>query len=183
MITWITPAGSLGLLTERISIDISLQATTNLSATVTYSLIAGSLPRGLKLINGSIKGSPTEVKVYTESRFVIRATDGVDLEDRTFNLAVDGSDQPIWLTQEGFLNVGPAEAYFVLDNAQVNFQLQARDEDLIAGDVLEFYLMPNGGVLPPGLSLSKSGVISGFTDPIFAVEYSLETSGGYDTAP
>ena len=182
MITWITPAGSLGILTERIPIDIQLQATTNLAA-VAYSLIAGSLPRGLKLINGAIKGSPTEAKVYTESRFVIRASDGVDVEDRTFKLAVDGSDRPIWLTQEGFLNVGPAEAYFVIDNAQVNFQLEARDTDLIAGDVLEFYLMPNGGLLPPGLSLSKSGVISGFTDPIFAVEYTLETSGGYDTAP
>ena len=183
MITWITPAGSLGLLTERISIDLQLQATTNLATTVTYSLIAGTLPRGLKLINGAIKGSPTEVKVYTESRFVIRATDGVDLEDRTFKLAVDGSDRPIWLTQEGFLNVGEAEAYFVLDNAPVNFQLEARDSDLIAGGTLEFYLMPNGGLLPPGLSLSKSGVISGFTDPIFAVEYTLETTGGYDTAP
>jgi hypothetical protein len=183
MITWITPAGSLGLLTERISIDISLQATTNLSATVTYSLIAGSLPRGLKLINDSIKGSPTEVKVYTESRFVIRASDGMDLEDRTFKLAVDGSDRPIWLTQEGFLNVGPAEAYFVLDNAPVDFQLEARDSDLIAGGTLEYYLMPNGGVLPPGLGLSRTGMISGFTDPIFAVEYTLETTGGYDTAP
>jgi len=183
MITWITPAGSLGLLTERISIDISLQATTNLTSTITYSLIAGSLPRGLKLINGAIKGSPTEVKVYTESRFVIRASDGADIEDRTFNLAVDGSDRPVWLTQEGFLNVGEAEAYFVLDNAPVNFQLEARDPDLIAGGTLEYYLMPNGGVLPPGLSLSKSGLISGFTDPIFAVEYTLETTGGYDTAP
>ena len=183
MITWITSAGSLGLLTERISIDIQLQATTNLAATVTYSLIAGVLPRGLELINGAIKGSPTEVKVYTESRFVIRATDGVDVEDRTFKLAVDGSDRPIWLTQEGFLNVGEAEAYFVLDNAPVDFQLEARDSDLIAGGTLEYYLMPNGGLLPPGLSLSKSGLISGFTDPIFAVEYALETSGGYDTAP
>ena len=183
MITWITSAGSLGLLTERIYIDLQLQATTNLAATVTYSLIAGVLPRGLKLINGSIKGSPTEVKVYTESRFVIRASDGVDIEDRTFSIAVDGSDRPIWLTNEGFLNVGPAEAYFVLDNAPVNFQLEARDTDVIAGDVLEFYLVPNGGLLPPGLSLSKSGLISGFTDPVFAVEYTLETSGGYDTAP
>jgi hypothetical protein len=146
-------------------------------------LIAGSLPRGLKLINGAIKGSPTEVKVYTESRFVIRASDGVDIEDRTFKLAVDGSDRPIWLTAEGFLNVGEAEAYFVLDNAPVDFQLEARDPDLIAGGTLEYYLMPNGGLLPPGLSLSKSGLISGFTDPIFAVEYTLETTGGYDTAP
>ena len=182
MITWITPAGSLGLLTERIIIDIPLSATSNVGP-VTYSLIAGFLPRGLRLSNGSIKGSPTEVKVYTESKFVIRASDGEDIEDRTFTLAVDGSDRPIWLTQEGFLNVGPAEAYFVLDNARVDFQLEARDPDLIAGDNLEFYLVPNGGLLPPGLTLSRDGLISGFTDPIFSVEYLRDTSGGYDTTP
>jgi hypothetical protein len=147
------------------------------------TLLAGALPRGLRLSDNSIKGSPTEVKVYTTSRFVIRASDGVDIEDRTFSLAVDGSDAPIWLTQEGFLNIGPAEAYFVLDNAQVNFQLEATDTDLIAGDQLEFYLVPNGGLLPPGLTLSKTGVISGFTDPIFALEYLRDASGGYDTAP
>jgi len=182
MITWITPAGSLGILTERILVNIPLSATTT-SGTVTYSLIAGSLPRGLRLVNGSIKGSPVEVKVYTNSKFVIRASDGTDLEDRTFTLAVDGSDAPLWLTQEGFLNVGPAEAYFVLDNAPVNFQLEAYDSDVTAGDTLEFYLIPNGGLLPPGLSLSKDGVISGFTDPIFAVEYLSDPFGGYDTTP
>lgn len=182
MITWITPAGSLGILSERISIDIQLSAISNLPTPVSYSLIAGSLPRGLKLLNGSIKGSPVEVKKYTESKFVIRASDGQDLEDRTFILAVDGSDRPIWLTKEGFLNVGPAEAYFVLDNAQVNFQLEVRDSDLIAGDKLEYYLVPNGGLLPPGLTLSKDGLISGFTDPIFAVEYTRDTTGGYDIA-
>jgi len=182
MITWITPS-DLGILTERISIDIALSATTNLSASITFTLIAGTLPRGLRLSGGSIKGSPTEVKTYTESKFVIRASDGVDIEDRTFTMAVDGSDIPVWLTKEGFLNVGPAESYFVLDNAQVNFQLEARDPDLIAGGTLEFYLMPNGGLLPPGLSLSRDGKITGFTDPVFAVEYTRETSGGYDTAP
>ena len=182
MISWITPAGSLGLLTERITVDITISATSNVGS-VTYSLIAGALPRGLKLINGAIKGSPIEVRVYTNSRFVIRAADSIDIEDRTFSIAVDGSDRPIWLTNEGFLNVGPAEAYFVLDNSPVNFQLEARDTDVIAGDILEFYLIPNGGLLPPGLSLSKTGLISGFTDPVFAVEYILETSGGYDTTP
>ena len=182
MITWITPAGSLGILTERIIVDLQLSATSDLG-TVTMTLLAGSLPRGLRLSDNAIKGSPTEVKVYTTSRFVIRASDGVDIEDRTFSLSIDGSDAPIWLTQEGFLNVGPAEAYFVLDNAQVNFQLEARDTDLIAGDILEFYLVPNGGLLPPGLTLSKTGVISGFTDPIFALEYLRDASGGYDTAP
>jgi hypothetical protein len=182
MITWTTPAGSLGTLVERIVVDLPLSATSNLG-TVTMTLLAGVLPRGLRLSNNAIKGSPTEVKVYTTSRFVIRASDGVDIEDRTFSMSVDGSDAPIWLTQEGFLNIGPAEAYFVLDNAQVNFQLEASDTDLIAGDVLEFYLVPNGGLLPPGLTLSRDGVISGFTDPIFALEYLRDASGGYDTAP
>lgn len=182
MITWITPAGSLGILTERIVVDLPLSATSDLG-TVTMTLLAGDLPRGLRLSGNSIKGSPTEVKVYTTSRFVIRASDGVDIEDRTFSMSVDGSDAPIWLTQEGFLNIGPAEAYFVLDNAQVNFQLEASDTDLIAGDELEFYLVPNGGLLPPGLTLSRDGVISGFTDPIFALEYLRDASGGYDTAP
>ena len=71
----------------------------------------------------------------------------------------------------------------MLDNTQVNFQLEATDTDLIAGDELEFYLVPNGGLLPPGLTLSRDGVISGFTDPIFALEYLRDASGGYDTAP
>ena len=182
MITWITSSGSLGLLTERVGVDIPLTATSSVG-TITFTLLAGNLPRGLRLVGSSIKGSPVEVKIFTESKFVIRASDGVDLEDRTFSISVDGSDEPIWLTLEGFLNVGPAEAYFVLDNAEVNFQLDVSDTDQTAGGTLEFYLVPNGGLLPPGLSLSKDGIISGFTDPIFALEYSGDPYGGYDTAP
>jgi len=180
-ITWITPAGSLGIIVERNTLEIAVSATSNLGD-ITYSLIAGRLPRGLRLVNNVIKGSPVEVRQFTEYRFVIRAFDGVDLEDRTFKLSVDGSDLPYWLTREGFLNVGSNNAYFVLDNAYVEFQLEADDTDVNAGDNLEFYLVPVGGELPPGLSLSKTGVISGFTDPIFAVDYSEIQTGAYDTA-
>lgn len=183
MITWQTPAGNLGIITERVLQDITLQASTNLT-TISYSLITGSLPRGLRLTtSGHIVGSPVEVKRFTTSRFVIRANDGTDIEDRTFSLSVDGADIPEWITTEGYLNVGPANAYFVLDNSRVEFQLDASDTDLTAGDSLEFYLVPMAGELPPGLSLSKTGLISGFTDPIFALEYNDITSGGYDTAP
>jgi len=182
MITWITPAGSLGIITERVIIDIPLTATTDQLA-VTYTLIAGALPRGLRLTNGRVTGSPVEVRKFTESRFVVRANDGVDIEDRTFGLSVDGEDIPSWVTREGFLNVGAGESYFVLDNARVDFQLSATDTDLTAGDVLEYFLVPMGGELPPGLTLSRDGVISGFTDPIFALEYNDITSGGYDTTP
>ena len=182
MITWITPAGQLGIITERITLEIPLSATSDVGA-VTYTLIAGNLPRGLRLDNGVIKGSPTEVRRYTVNRFVIRASDGVDLEDRTFNIDVDGSDIPGWVTREGFLEVGGNNVYFVLDNSYVNFQLEAYDTDEIAGDTLEYRLNPMAGELPPGLTLGIDGVISGYTDPIFALEYTGAPYGGYDIDP
>ena len=180
-ITWVTPAGSLGTIVERNTLEIPVLATSS-SGAITYSLIAGRLPRGLRLTNNVIKGSPVEVRRFTDYRFVIRANDGVDIEDRTFSISVDGSDLPYWLTQQGFLRVGQNNAYFVLDNAYVEFQLEADDTDINAGDSLEYYLVPVGGELPPGLSLSRTGLISGFTDPVFAVDYSAVQTGSYDTA-
>lgn len=193
MITWITPVGNLvPTITERVIQNIPVAATSTEGA-ITYTLIAGSLPRGMRLSNntdfnstqtiGYINGSPTEVRKTTTSRFVIRADDGVDLEDRTFSITVDGADIPEWITREGFLKVGEGDSFFVLDNSYVEYQLEAADTDVIAGDVLEYRLVATGGELPPGLSLSTSGLISGFTDPIFALEYLGFYSGGYDTAP
>lgn len=181
-VTWITPAGDLGTVTERFILTFQLSATSP-AGPITYSLIAGQLPRGLRLVSstGQIKGSATEVRRFTTSRFVIRANDGQDLEDRTFSISVDGSDIPRWVTEEGFLQVGNGENYYVLDNDYVNFPLSALDSDLIAGDTLEYYLIPNGGQLPPGLSLSKSGVISGFTDPIYALDNITTPTGAFDT--
>lgn len=177
-ISWVTPAGRLGIVTERVPLTIPLNATSNLD-TVNFTVIAGALPRGLRLINGVIKGSPTEVRIYTSYKFVIRAADSADISDRTFSIDVDGSDAPQWITKEGFLNVGQGENFFVLDNAYVDYQLESYDSDVIAGDSIEYYLVPSGGELPPGLSLSASGRITGFTDPVFAVDVA---SGGYDTS-
>lgn len=190
-ITWITPAGALAsTVTERVLLNLPIQAKSDVGP-ITYTLLAGRLPRGLRvdqnitqsgdITTGYIKGSPTEVRKFTESRFVIRADDGVDIEDRTFSLGIDGADAPQWITREGFLNLGPNKIYFVLDNAYVNFQLEAYDPDTNAGDNLEYFLMPMGGQLPPGLTLSKDGMISGFTDPIFALEYTTTDNGAYDT--
>jgi hypothetical protein len=180
-ITWITPQGDLGILTERVIVNIPLEANSTIGE-VSYSLLSGNLPRGLRLRNNRIIGSPVEVRKFTESKFVIRAQDQDGLKDRTFVLYVDGSDEPIWLTREGFLNVGPEKAFFILDNSLVDFQLEATDTDISAGDRLEYYLVPNGGELPPGLTLSREGKISGFTDPIFSVIYDSTTSGAFDTA-
>lgn len=179
-VTWNTPSGSLGILTERNTVTVPLNAVSDLGD-VTFSIIAGNLPRGLRISGGNILGAPTEVRRFTENRFVVRATDGVDKKDRTFSLSVDGPDSPEFLTPEGFLNVGNSDAYFILDNAPVNFQISATDPDLLAGDNLQFYLVPNTGELPPGLSLSSAGVISGFTSPIFSIVEQAGNTGAYDT--
>jgi hypothetical protein len=202
-IIWKTPPGRLRILTERVIIseennnEIILETESN-EGSVSYSLISGQLPRGLRIDNstiisgnitkGYIKGSPVEVRKFTESRFVIRASTESSVIDRTFSIAVDGSDEPEWLTQEGFLNVGNQKAYYILDNSRVEFQLEAEDTDINAGETLEYFLMPRGGELPPGLTLSSSGVISGYTDPIFALDYQYQDNGSfdigsYDTSP
>src|SRR6056300_477833 len=180
-VTWITPVGNLGTLEERIITSIPLQATTDTNNSITYTLIAGNLPRGMLIQGNEIKGSPVEVTKFTESRFVIRAFDGEDEKDRTFKLSVDGADFPEWITEEGFLNVGPGEAYFVLDDSKVDFQLSATDTDVVAGDTLEYYLVPNSGKLPPGLTISKTGRITGFTEPVLALDYDANPTGAYDT--
>ena len=179
-VTWNTPAGDLGILEERITVEIPLSASSN-SGDITFSVIAGNLPSGLHLIDNVIKGTPAEVTKFTESRFVVRAQDNNDEKDRTFKLSVDGSDFPEWITDEGYLNVGFGDAYFVLDDSQVDFQLEATDKDVIAGDVLEYYLVPNSGQLPPGLKLSKTGRITGFTLPVSAIDYDSNPTGAYDT--
>jgi hypothetical protein len=181
-IKWNTPPGNLAVIIERVPIEIDLSASSTVGD-IEYSLIAGTLPRGLRLSGNQIKGSPVEVRKYTTSRFVIRASDGEDIEDRTFSISVDGSDLPVWITEEGFLNVGPGKAYFVLDNARVDFHLSAIDPDINAGDELEFFLSPRGGELPPGLTLSRDGRIFGFTDPIFAIENPNQVTGYYDMDP
>lgn len=179
-VTWNTSAGDLGTYTEREITEIVLSASSS-SGPITYSLIAGALPRGLRLDNNLIKGSPTEVRKFSTSRFVIRASDGINLKDRTFSISVDGADLPIWETPEGFLNVGEGENYFALDDSYIDFQLEAYDTDEIAGENLEYYLVPNGGELPPGLTLTSTGRIQGFTEPILSVQYSSSVTGAYDT--
>ena len=59
---------------------------------------------------------------------------------------------------------------FVLDGTYIDYQLQATDTDLRAGDELEFFIEEGNGILPPGLSLSRSGRITGFIDPILALD-------------
>ncbi len=69
--------------------------------------------------------------------------------------------------------------FFVLDSEYVYYELSAIDQDLPTGEKLTYYVPPRGGELPPGLTLSADGIISGFTDAILANEQG-DINGNYD---
>jgi hypothetical protein len=61
-------------------------------------------------------------------------------------------------------------AAFILDSSYVNFKLEVLDSDLTAGQTHKFFIADDDGQLPPGLSLSEDGKITGFVDPIKALD-------------
>ncbi len=336
---WNQPSGySFNTYSERQTQTIPLPIIPGTDLTgVTFSVIAGSLPSGLRVTYDTnlstwvIKGSPLEVASNTTSTFVIRASNGTEISDRTYTMTVTGPDAPIWITpgpnpdiqiydfdptityipntvirhtvseestlyrttttvtgvtppnstyyqvfteDTGLLPVGPVttrvsavisakrqdnlvtittgsahnfvfgnivtiatnvaafnaanveilqplpldgEEYedyltriattitfnklggdlgsqtvsgtvtlikdpltFVLDNTPVDFQLEATDTDLSSTDSLEYFIGDGDGELPPGLSMSSTGRITGIIDPIIALDVTART-GFYDT--
>ena len=171
---------NLGTLNERSSVT-ELPLPIELDAFTTLSLISGELPTGLRLVNNEIIGTPQNVPQATVFRFVLRATNNDGIADRTFTLTVEGADPPEWVTPEGKLGVGPNKVLFILDSSPIDFQLQAVDEDTVTGQELEYFIADGDGVLPPGISLSKSGRLTGVVDPLRALDIN-EIVLGYDAS-
>jgi hypothetical protein len=180
---WTLRSGSsLGSISERIRFEqvLPTHPLTGELAGVTFSVISGKLPGGLRILNNKITGTPFEVNAVTEFKFVIRAKLGSQISDRTFLLTVEGPDDPIWVTPEGRLSVNTNGQAFVLDSTYINFNLRAVDSDIRAGDKLEFFIQNGDGQLPPGLTLSSDGNISGKIDPIITLNASAG-DGFFDT--
>jgi hypothetical protein len=176
---WSVKTGhSLGSYEERTKIEIPLPVLSNVND-VTYKVISGQLPPGLRLKNQKIEGNPLEVVRSTVFSFCIRASKDNLISDRTFKITIEGSDQPQVLTNEGLLPVGPNQTYFVLDSTPVDFQLDVIDFDTAAGQRIRFFISSGDGELPPGTTLSDSGRITGLIDPLLAVSLDKQ-NGNYD---
>jgi hypothetical protein len=85
-------------------------------------------------------------------------------------MIITGADEPEWQTNAGLLPVGPNNAFFIIDNSFVDFQLQATDFDTAANQTLTYFISSGDGELPPGLILTRSGRITGFIQPLLVVE-------------
>ena len=103
---WKTTAGSLGKINELENFSYQLEAEDADSTALTYSKIAGTLPTGIELTTaGVLQGVPSEVSTRSLYNFVVRASDGTNIADRTFSLQVKGADDPVFTTASGQLDL------------------------------------------------------------------------------
>lgn len=193
---WVTPSGPLeGPIPEGVFFQKPLEAYDPDGDTVFFELIAGSLPTGMQiqqtgLMTGipkatvNVQGVPEQVSRDVTSKFAIRAytrrtVNGVTvinrLADRTFTLTITGQDVPQWVTPPGQI------AQFFDGTLVTDLQVEYTDVD--PDDTVVVTLV--SGSLPPGLSISPRGVISGLIPPNSPVdptnenyEFVLEVSDG-----
>ena len=177
---WITEAGSLGVVAENQFNQWILETAQAESETVFYRVIAGDLPAGVYLstTNNVTTLSGIPQTTYTAGqdvlvsgadvtfKFAIRAYTTINnqstgtvkrLSDRTFTITVAGQSVPVWITPAGSIG-----SYY--DGLLLNpgIQLQYIDENIVPG-VTPVTLV--SGQLPPGLSVSGTGLISGLIQP------------------
>jgi len=171
---WVTPPGNLGTIPEGVFYSIPLVAVAP-ADTVYYQVIAGSLPTGMYVDESGIlggnpsaqataQGIPAPVPVDLTSKFAVRAyTERVvagqhvidRLADRTFTITVTGQNTPTFVTPPGTV-----ATYY--DSTQISdLQIEIFDPDIYASAIVTLI----SGSLPPGLTISLSGVISGFVGP------------------
>tara|TARA_B100000902_G_scaffold109697_1_gene111295 strand:+ start:7662 stop:10133 length:2472 start_codon:yes stop_codon:yes gene_type:complete len=182
MSNWTQASGTTLVTTnEEETISVGLPLTSGISPTI--SIIAGSLPPGLRIFQNNIIGTPKQVERESTFTFVLRATVNDVIDDRTFKIVVKGPDDPLWKTKEGRLSVGNSpinNRFFILDNEIIDFQLVATDVDLPEGKSLEFWIDKGDGELPPGISMSNTGKLSGVVEPLLALDKRSKL-GQYDT--
>lgn len=181
---WTKKSGyTFGTIQEGSIVDLGLPVTYDAilpdSTSATFKIISGSLPDGLRLVNDRILGTPFEVPRTTEFTFCIRASYINEIADRTFKVTIEGADEPVFVTNEGTLPVGPNNTYFILDSSFVDFQIIATDNDTAAGQTLKYFIASGDGTLPPGLSLTDEGKIIGLIDPAYTVVDSEVGNGNY----
>jgi hypothetical protein len=179
---WITPAGSLGTIPEGVFYSTPLVAVAD--DTVYYQVIAGTIPPGIQInetgiLSGSpqtatIQGVPLDVTRDTTSQFVVRAytvytTAGISipntLADRTFSITVAGGTIVTWTTPAGRIAT-------YNDGTQVyNLPVEYNNPDPTSINVVTLI----DGSLPPGLTISTDGIISGYITPDFTTHITQHT--------
>jgi Putative Ig domain len=169
---------SIGTFQENTDVHVQLPISV---AGASYTVISGKLPPGLSLVSEYIAGTILEIPRETTFKFCIRAKIASQIADRTFTMTVNGASPTIILTPPGILAIGQHQQFYAMEETYVNFQISAIDSDTAAGQKLSYFVPSGHGVLPPGLSLSLDGLISGYVDPILSLSPASISANGYDS--
>ena len=171
---WITPPGSLGTIPEGAFYQVPLQVTEPDGSPVYFQVIAGALPSGVECTaDGIIQGVPTNIVTVAEetvvvganvtSKFAVRAytTKVINnvkvinrLADRTFTITIVGQNNAEWITPPG-----PIGEFFAGELLLPGIQLEYTTNPL---SIVKPVVSLVSGSLPPGVSISSTGLISGF---------------------
>jgi hypothetical protein len=159
---WITAEGNLGTVPDSEFYSLQLTANDSLGSAITYKILSGQLPGGMRLTTaGVLQGVPTILNpVVVDStetyRFTVRATNAQNkVIDRGFNLTVTNVFGPIIEPVVDYLG-----AFF--DGAYFTQQLTVIEPN----PAVQIQWSITEGSLPPGLTLSSTGLISGYLLPI-----------------
>jgi hypothetical protein len=154
--------------------------------TVYYQLIAGSLPSGMQIdetgiitgiptANASLQGVPSNVLFDTASKFAIRAYTQIgitkQLADRTFVIEVANTSVPAFVTSPGQIT----QLYDATLVTDLQIQYTGPESTVVR---------LASGSLPPGLSISPTGLISGLislSNLNISYQFTLELSDGKST--
>ena len=180
-LVWVTENTDLGTIAFNQYFSIPITAVSP-GRTVLYEVIAGSIPGGTQVSNNGIMSGVPELTVVgnkgqdVTSKFVVRAyttsvVNGVTVvdqfKDKTFTITIAGRTLPQFVTPAGQLG-----SYY--DGSPIT-PIQIEFTDILNGATLQVA----GGSLPPGLTLSPEGLISGYIIPAAIAD----EPAGYDLTP
>ena len=179
---WSQPSGyAFGTFQEQAIFNRPLPLVAGYVSGVTFKIISGKLPPGLNIVGSAITGTPYSVSDVTVFTFCVRAvlTATGEISDRTYYITIDGADAPEFVTPTGRLAVGTHQQMYVLDKTYINYQIEAFDLDTSAGQKLTYFISSGDGALPPGLTMTATGKISGFILPVVKIK-PADGAGTYD---
>lgn len=160
--TWNTTA-NLGVITEA-PMSATINATSD--SAITYSTL-GALPAGLSLnsntgvISGTISAPESYYSIPTTFNLLVRATDEeFNKTDKTFTITYNPTI-PTWVTSE------------ILEQS---YQTYSYTQSVVASGYGALTYSLKSGSLPPGLSLSSAGVISGTPTTIGTYNFIIEVT-------
>lgn len=164
--TWVTPGGNLGTVANGVFYQLPLQVTETLAnSSVTFSFISGELPPGMQVVKtGFLQGVPTllnAIAVDTSEtfRFSIRAINSAGhVRDQAFSISVTNIFGPVI---EPSSITGTYYLGSVFDGGYYSEQLTVTELNPNVS-----ITWSNIGSLPPGISLSSSGLLSGYIQPL-----------------